>query len=248
MQGISSRSWGTGSIVWRPGNVHACVHSPRRRTPIRDVTIARQTVSEGGSLMLTNTTITNVDDSTTVYDLLTAYGSQLVPPLAPSRLKLSRDERQLEFSETLGSVGVLPGETLRLRVLRRSIGVAKEQGIEERQLNCVTLRTMTGTELSMPGLEASMDVKTLRALVSKQPVVWDLWKEALATKEAGKGDTKKEKDAPKPSQENEVPLASIVLFGVGDDLDLPDHVAPPDTGATQESLHGRCSTPRGTRR
>ena len=127
MFGSSSRTWGSGGVLWHPGNVQTTISSPRRAhlaealPPVTCVRFLHSVVSRSGNIQRSLTAVEQgVDGAMTVLSLKVTIGGMLMPPVPADRLRLLRP-----FGNELGpdgitlrEAGVANDEILKLQVLR----------------------------------------------------------------------------------------------------------------------------------
>ena len=254
----SSRSWGLGSISWRPGNIQACVSAPqyhheqwtpRKLVAVRAVRVTRSVVDEEGRLakeMLYVELNEKLGETTTVAQLKQLISTK-IDDAEPERLRLSRHGQELVDAHTLREADVPHDADLYLRVIRRGADRRPTPaGSELRpeppsqpsakapsaELTALRLKTLTGRSALLTGLHSGLDIQQLRALVALHPLMRD----EPAPEESKKGDGKKggkDKPAEEPPADDAPPGTGLLLFGVGSDLDLGDE-AYADRGAGNE--------------
>uniref|UniRef100_A0A7S4B0N8 Uncharacterized protein n=1 Tax=Chrysotila carterae TaxID=13221 RepID=A0A7S4B0N8_CHRCT len=159
MQGQSSRTWGVGSIVWRPGDVRAEVRSPRNHKPLRSVSVVQQTVSDSGKLHMTTTILTGLSEKTRISAMLQSLGAMMSPPLPPSRLRIFKAERELCAYMTLLEAGISADDVLRVRIARRNAAEAATQAAAS-ELSAASAASTTRT--SAKGLATATEAATCK--------------------------------------------------------------------------------------
>jgi len=126
MFGSSSRTWGSGGVLWHPGNVQTTISSPRRAhlkdeaPPVTCLRFLHSVVSNSGNIQRSLTTVEQVDGSMTVLSLKVKIGEMLMPPVPADRLRLLRPfgSELGPDGTTLRDAGVANDEILKLQVLR----------------------------------------------------------------------------------------------------------------------------------
>ena len=248
---MASRTWGTGGIQWRPGNIQACINvpryqlvdevlTPRKQVPISRVHLKRTAVDEEGRLTKQELDVDLEEErgeKMTVLQLKEEICTML-DDVEPARLRLTRNGRELQDALTLRAADVMNDAELQMRVLRRSAVAAAPSAAPEAPaeasaaaaLTALRIKTLAGRSAILTGLSEDMDVRQVRALVAQHPLMRE---EAEDGKKAAADDGKKgdKKGAAAPPPEEEPPDgAGLLLFGVGIDLDLGEDAGRAETG------------------
>ena len=257
---MASRTWGTGGINWRPGNVQASVNipryhhqqfTPRKEVPVRRVQVMRTLVDEEGRLTKEQLDIDIdplVGDGMTVLELKQEICTK-VGDVECGRLQLALMGRQLQDTQTLREADVPHDAELHVRILRRSAvqpGASSWSRAPTAQppmrLTALRIRTLAGRSAVLTGLSDDMDVELFRALVMQHPLLQEEAEGCVkVAAEDGKKAAAKGAAAPAPEDQSPDGDAGLLLFGVGLDLDLD-----PGSEAKDPRPEMPLTTPRGT--